>query len=152
MCGIAGAVNWSYPYERIIDTLAHRGPDDSNSYQYKNVDFFHLRLSVLDLVSGRQPMHMGEKYTIIFNGEIYNHKDLSTGAKLLWGEYNSLSKGRREYFAKRSYTSKRLYSSVESITNWTKELEGCQLLKEYRHRRGYCSSQKVIILNLKLTK
>ncbi|MEO9005241.1 MAG: asparagine synthase (glutamine-hydrolyzing) [Ginsengibacter sp.] len=76
MCGIAGAVNWSYPYERIIDTLAHRGPDDSNSYQYKNVDFFHLRLSVLDIESGAQPMHLGEKYTIIFNGEIYNHSEI----------------------------------------------------------------------------
>ncbi|MEQ3663782.1 hypothetical protein [Olleya sp.] len=77
--------------------------------------------------------------------EIYSHKRLPTGAKLLWGEYNSISKGRREYFAKRSYTSKRLNASEESITNWTKQLKEHQLLKKYEHRTGYCTSQKVII-------
>ena len=77
--------------------------------------------------------------------EIYSHKYLSTGAKLLWGEYNSISKGIREYFAKRSYTSKRLNASVESITNWTKQLEQYQLLKKYGHRTGFCTNQKVIV-------
>lgn len=77
--------------------------------------------------------------------EIYNHKHLTTGAKLLWGEYNSISRGRQEYFAKRSYTSTRINASEESITNWTKQLEEHQLLKKYEHRKGYCTSQKVII-------
>lgn len=77
--------------------------------------------------------------------EIYNHDQLSTGAKLLWGEYNSISKGRREYFAKRSYTSARLNASEESITNWTKQLEEHQLLKKYEHRTGFCTSQKIVI-------
>jgi Mn-dependent DtxR family transcriptional regulator len=77
--------------------------------------------------------------------EIYSHKELTTGAKLLWGEYNSISKGRREYFAKRSHTSKRLNASEESITNWTKQLDEQKLLKKYQHRTGYCTSQKVIV-------
>ena len=77
--------------------------------------------------------------------EIYHHQYLSTGAKLLWGEYNSISMGRREYFAKRSYTSSRLNASEESITNWTKQLEEHQLLKKYEHRIGFCTNQKVII-------
>ena len=76
MCGIAGFVNSSYSYENVIKTLGHRGPDEHNSYQYNNVDFFHLRLSILDIACGKQPMHFGEKYTIIFNGEIYNHAEL----------------------------------------------------------------------------
>ena len=76
MCGIAGSVNSSYSYENVIKTLGHRGPDEHNSYQYNNVDFFHLRLSILDIACGKQPMHFGEKYTIIFNGEIYNHAEL----------------------------------------------------------------------------
>lgn len=89
-----------------------------------------------------QPKHKRE---IFLPFEIYNHKQLSTGAKLLWGEYNSFSKGRSEYFARRSYTSTRLNASEESITNWTKQLKEHQLLKKYEHRTGYCTSQKVII-------
>jgi asparagine synthase (glutamine-hydrolysing) len=76
MCGIAGSVNSGYSYQNVIKTLGHRGPDEYNSYQYNNVDFFHLRLSILDIACGKQPMHLDEKYTIIFNGEIYNHSEL----------------------------------------------------------------------------
>lgn len=77
--------------------------------------------------------------------EIYNHSKLNAGAKLLWGEYNSISIGYKEYFAKRSYTANRLNVSEESVTNWTKQLEQHQLLKKYELRKGYCKSQKVII-------
>ena len=86
-----------------------------------------------------------DKREVYLPFEIYNHKHLKTGSKLLWGEYNSISKGRREYFAKRNFTAKRLNASQESITNWTKQLNEHQLLKKYEHRTGYCTSQKVII-------
>ena len=76
MCGIAGSVNLDFSYENIIKTMGHRGPDEHNSYQYNNVNFFHLRLSILDITCGKQPMHLNEKYTIIFNGEIYNYAEL----------------------------------------------------------------------------
>ncbi|HXR84497.1 MAG TPA: asparagine synthase (glutamine-hydrolyzing) [Hanamia sp.] len=76
MCGIAGAVNSGFSYEQVKKTLGHRGPDEQNSYQNKNVEMFHLRLSILDIAGGKQPMHFDEKYTIIFNGEIYNHAEL----------------------------------------------------------------------------
>ena len=76
MCGIAGSVNLDFSYENIIKTMGHRGPDEHNSYQYNNVNFFHLRLSILDIACGKQPMHLNEKYTIIFNGEIYNYAEL----------------------------------------------------------------------------
>ena len=76
MCGIAGAVNAGFSYEQVKKTLGHRGPDEQNSYQNKNVDLFHLRLSILDIEGGKQPMHFDEKYTIIFNGEIYNHAEI----------------------------------------------------------------------------
>ncbi len=78
MCGIAGAVNSLFSYAEVIRTLNHRGPDEYDSYQYNNVDLFHLRLSILDISCGQQPMHLGEKYTIVFNGEIYNHQELRT--------------------------------------------------------------------------
>lgn len=76
MCGIAGAINSNYSYDSVINSMGHRGPDDHSSYQHKNVDFFHLRLSILDITCGKQPMHLGDKFTIIFNGEIYNHAEI----------------------------------------------------------------------------
>lgn len=77
--------------------------------------------------------------------EIYNHPDINTGSKLLWGEYNSMSKGKNEYFAKREYTAQRLGASVESISHWTKILYENNLLKSYFINTGYCTKQKVVI-------
>ncbi len=76
MCGIAGAINSHFSYQEVIKSLRHRGPDEQNGYQNKNVDLFHLRLSILDIACGKQPMHLDEKYAIIFNGEIYNHQEI----------------------------------------------------------------------------
>lgn len=81
---------------------------------------------------------------ILLPVEIYS-SGLNTGAKLLWGEYNSLSKGVNSYFAKRDYTARRLGASEQSITNWTKELENNNLLSEYYHKSGYAVSQKVVV-------
>ena len=76
MCGIAGTVNAGFSYDNVIRTMGHRGPDEQNGYKHNNVNFFHLRLSILDIACGKQPMHLGDKYTIIFNGEIYNHAEI----------------------------------------------------------------------------
>ena len=76
MCGIAGSIKLRLFLRRVIKTMGHRGPDEQNGYQYQNVNFFHLRLSILDISGGKQPMHLGDKYTIIFNGEIYNHAEI----------------------------------------------------------------------------
>ena len=76
MCGIAGSVNAEFSYEKVIKTMGHRGPDEHNGYRHKNVNFFHLRLSILDIACGKQPMHFDDKYTIVFNGEIYNHQEI----------------------------------------------------------------------------
>lgn len=76
MCGIAGAINSRFSYQEVIKTLGHRGPDEQNGYQNNNVDLFHLRLSILDIACGKQPMQFDDKYTIIFNGEIYNHQEI----------------------------------------------------------------------------
>ncbi len=56
--------------------MHHRGPDSQNGYRIDNVDLFHLRLSILDIAGGIQPMHLHNRYTIIFNGEIYNHQEI----------------------------------------------------------------------------
>ncbi|MDZ7691005.1 MAG: carbapenam-3-carboxylate synthase domain-containing protein [Balneolaceae bacterium] len=74
MCGIAGSINCEY-HQEFLDTLSHRGPDDSGRLEYKNTQIGHTRLSILDTSkAGHQPMKTSDgKLTIIFNGEIYNH-------------------------------------------------------------------------------
>lgn len=76
MCGIAGSVNFKLAYEDINAVMHHRGPDEQNSFNPGNVDLYHLRLSILDIAGGKQPMHLHDRYTIIFNGEIYNHAEI----------------------------------------------------------------------------
>ncbi|MEO6490913.1 MAG: asparagine synthase (glutamine-hydrolyzing) [Ferruginibacter sp.] len=76
MCGIAGSVNYKLSYNIIDSVMHHRGPDEQNGFIDSNVDLFHLRLSIVDIAGGTQPMHLDNRYTIIFNGEIYNHADL----------------------------------------------------------------------------
>ncbi len=76
MCGIAGAVNFKLSYRQIDANMLHRGPDEQNGFAIDNVDLYHLRLSILDISGGGQPMHLDGRYTIIFNGEIYNHNEI----------------------------------------------------------------------------
>ena len=77
MCGIAGAINYKnkVDVEALKDSLFHRGPNEQNILYMDNVVFVHTRLSILDIKGGIQPFSIGD-YTIIFNGEIYNHKRL----------------------------------------------------------------------------
>ena len=76
MCGIAGAINFKLSYSQINKSMFHRGPDEQHGFGIDNIDMYHLRLSIIDITSGQQPMHLDDRFTIIFNGEIYNHKEL----------------------------------------------------------------------------
>jgi len=85
MCGIAGLVSSNSEkvslqlLKGMTDVLIHRGPDGEGHWisDNKNVGFGHRRLSIIDLsTAGAQPMHFGERYTITFNGEIYNYIEL----------------------------------------------------------------------------
>lgn len=83
MCGIAGYIGNSKEEGMQFATragtiLQHRGPDDSGIYSDETVTLLHRRLSILDLSpSGHQPMTSScGRYTMVFNGEIYNHLDL----------------------------------------------------------------------------
>ena len=86
MCGIAGFVgeinNPVNCLNEMITSLNHRGPDDNGIWLDNNkvIGLAHARLSILDLSSaGHQPMHsISRRYTILFNGEIYNHDDIRT--------------------------------------------------------------------------
>jgi len=75
MCGIAGAINFQLDIPVLTKDLFHRGPDDQTTFNEGNLTLHHHRLSILDIAGGAQPMHHGP-YTIIFNGEIYNHLEV----------------------------------------------------------------------------
>ncbi|HNA97057.1 MAG TPA: asparagine synthase (glutamine-hydrolyzing), partial [Chitinophagaceae bacterium] len=75
MCGIAGAINFQLDIPLLTKDLYHRGPDEQNSFTDDNLILHHHRLSILDISGGAQPMHY-EHFTIIFNGEIYNHLEV----------------------------------------------------------------------------
>ncbi len=79
MCGIAGYINFDIDDElisRMTDCISHRGPNDAGwskicAGHYHGI-FGHRRLSILDLTkAGHQPMRRG-KWTVTYNGEIYN--------------------------------------------------------------------------------
>jgi asparagine synthase (glutamine-hydrolysing) len=86
MCGIVGVVSRSVIapaiVERMRDQLAHRGPDHAGLHRSDDgrVCFGHRRLAIIDLdVRSNQPMssHDG-RFTVTFNGEIYNYRGLRT--------------------------------------------------------------------------
>jgi asparagine synthase (glutamine-hydrolysing) len=89
MCGIAGFVDlWAASDPRVraeraqtlnemCHVIRHRGPDDQGVMVGDGVALGMRRLSIIDLTGGRQPIsNEDETVTIVFNGEIYNYRDL----------------------------------------------------------------------------
>lgn len=86
MCGIAGFCNFNYNYSNNKDkwitvlsnmrkSISHRGNDEFGDYLKNNIGLCHTRLSIVDLVTGSQPITRivnGNEYTIVYNGETYN--------------------------------------------------------------------------------
>jgi asparagine synthase (glutamine-hydrolysing) len=84
MCGITGIVasDGLRPddRERVLrmrDIIAHRGPDDTGLYVDDRAALGHRRLSIVDLAAGHQPLaNEDQTVWIVFNGEIYNHRQV----------------------------------------------------------------------------
>lgn len=90
MCGMAGFCDFTEDYQRVGSNwlpvlrkmnrvLKHRGPDEDGIHLEKHCALAHVRLSILDLAGGHQPMTRCEgagKCTISYNGEIYNMPQL----------------------------------------------------------------------------
>ena len=86
MCGITGFINNSNEKadRRILDrmnrAILHRGPDEDGYYLKDNVAMAMRRLSIIDLAGGQQPIPNEDKTKwIVYNGEVYNYKDLRDG-------------------------------------------------------------------------
>ena len=90
MCGIAGFCDYHDDFtdeapflghlvRRMGNTLRHRGPDESGVFLSAHAAFAHQRLAVVDIEGGKQPMTAyagGYRYTIVYNGELYNSGEL----------------------------------------------------------------------------
>ena len=78
MCAIAGMIGLdcdSKTAHRMLQTMAHRGPDGKGSYCWEDTVLHHARLAIIDPQGGRQPMQLtwaGESYVSVYNGELYN--------------------------------------------------------------------------------
>ena len=98
ICGFTGAKSQDFPIlKRMCDIMAHRGPDGEGQYIDEGIALGHRRLSLIDLAGGNQPMvratgahqaavtspaaegqqaYTRGRHAIVFNGEIYNYRDL----------------------------------------------------------------------------
>ena len=87
MCGICGIYNFNvtepvdrHLIQRMMSAQAHRGPDDSGYFVEDNAGLGHLRLSIIDLSGGKQPIFNEDgSVVVVFNGEIYNFAGLTSG-------------------------------------------------------------------------
>src|SRR4029453_15791856 len=122
MCGIAGIVSFRPdapppPESRLgeaASALVHRGPDDEGFHREPGIGLAFRRLSILDLSGGHQPMSNEDgSAEVVFNGEIYNYKELSE---------RLAGKGHR--FKTRSDTEVLVHLYEEKGTDLVHELRG----------------------------
>lgn len=96
MCGIAGFVDSRMGEDdsrqtlsRMLEAIAHRGPDARDMWHHGSLALGHNRLSILDLsADGKQPMHAFGN-VIVFNGEIYNYREIRKELELLGDRFHT---------------------------------------------------------------
>ena len=92
MCGVAGY--WNLESENLPSLCASmksRGPDGSGEFNDTNVRLFHTRLSIQDLTSSAAQPMTNQNVTIVFNGEIYNFRQLRLQLENLGHKFHSNS-------------------------------------------------------------
>src|SRR5262245_31207091 len=98
MCGICGIFDRSSGsadsvlLNRMMDVLQHRGPDGKGRFLDREIGLGHLRLSIIDVQGGSQPIDNEDgQLQIIFNGEIYNFIELRTELEALGHRFKTRS-------------------------------------------------------------
>ena len=96
MCGIAGMVGAPDPrlLRAMARVMAHRGPDDEGVWRDDQAGLAARRLRIIDLVGGHQPMaNEDESCWLVFNGEIYNYRQLRARLEAKGHRFRSRSDG-----------------------------------------------------------
>ena len=96
MCGIAGYISQTGTYPEVLkamtERIAHRGPDGEGFYTDSSCALGHRRLAIIDLNTGDQPIYNEEKnIVVVFNGEIYNFKELRSELESAGHSFRTLS-------------------------------------------------------------
>ena len=98
MCGIAGVANRGDAWpegellRRMADRMVHRGPDEDGFFVGRGIGLAFRRLRVIDLETGHQPqMNEDGSVRVVFNGEIYNHRELRAGLEARGHRFSSRS-------------------------------------------------------------
>lgn len=141
MCGICGTLHFDPAYQvqesevrRMAHPIIHRGPDDEGFYLNNNIGLGFRRLSIIDLHSGHQPL-TNEDGTIwiIFNGEIYNFKELRKDLE---------AKGHR--FKTHTDTETIVHLYEEYGTECVKKLRGMFgfAIWDDRHKKLFCARDR----------
>lgn len=97
MCGIAGILHLDCApaspvlLKRMTDAIAHRGPDGEGLWTDEYVGLGHRRLAIIDLSpAGHQPMiSRDRRYTLTYNGEVYNFREIRTDLESLGYQFHS---------------------------------------------------------------
>ena len=90
MCGVVGFNSKdSDTLESMLNSIRHRGPDDSGIYEDEDISLGHVRLSILDLSkNGHQPMSY-KNLVMVYNGEVYNFKEIKKELQELGYSFDS---------------------------------------------------------------
>lgn len=150
MCGIAGKAYFTKnkeikPQELLLmgKAIIHRGPDDGGIFisKKKNVGLVNRRLAIIDLsVKGHQPMTYLNRYTITFNGEIYNFQEerqklINLGYKFISGSDTEVVLALYSKYGKRCLDNLRgmfafaIYDQVENTLFLARDRIGKKPLK-----------------------
>lgn len=108
MCGIAGGVGPSAPslqaLEAQLTKLEHRGPDDRGTYVNQGISLGMCRLAIVEIAAGKQPFESSDgNIKIVFNGEIYNYRELREELVALGHEFIGASESEVIIAAYRQY-------------------------------------------------
>jgi asparagine synthase (glutamine-hydrolysing) len=134
MCGIIG-FNFQSNNEKIFTVAQHRGPDNTSKVTFENFTLGHNRLSIVDHnEASNQPFtsHCG-RYTIVFNGEVYNHHEIRM-------------KLRDKYpFRTESDTEAILYSYIENGASSLHEFQGMFAFAIYdqEEKKLFCARDRI---------
>ena len=97
MCAIAGILDLEIQEELLagfLETMTRRGPDGSGIARGRAWAMLHSRLAIIDPEGGKQPMELdwaGEHFTLVYNGELYNSRELRRELEKLGHDFISRS-------------------------------------------------------------